>query len=283
MIPRARIILATSRPRFWLYLAGPVLVGAVYGASSLEDVTSTAVIVLLFYFLLPGNLLLYGVNDAFDAEIDRQNPKKDERERRWQGDPTVASAVLISGLAGIVTFGVTPPIAWGYLLGFFALAIAYSVPPLRFKTTPILDSLSNGLYILPGAAMYAALAGTHPPLLALAGAWLWTMGMHTVSAIPDIIPDREAGIETTATRLGAPRTFVYCGTCWGLAAVAFGMIDLRAGLLISIYPVVLASIAFRPLRIERAYWWFPGLNTAVGALFTVVGLWRLSPVRGGLV
>jgi hypothetical protein len=35
--------------------------------------------------------------------------------------------------------------------------VEYSAPPLRFKTTPFLDSLSNGLYILPGVVAYAAI------------------------------------------------------------------------------------------------------------------------------
>jgi 4-hydroxybenzoate polyprenyltransferase len=277
-VDRARYLLVLSRPRFWLYLAGPVLVGVAFGADSLASLVDPAAVALLVYFLLPANVLLYGVNDVFDAEIDEANPKKEGREARWRADPWVAGAVLAGGLLGLALFALTPPGAWPWLVGFFALGIGYSAPPLRFKTTPPLDSLSNGLYVLPGAAAFAAVAGEQPPLLAVLGGWLWTMAMHTFSAIPDIDPDRRAGVRTTATVLGEARTFAYCTGCWALAALAFGLLDGRLGILLSIYPVAAAAIYRSDVDAGRAYWWYPALNAVVGAALTLGGLWRL--VRG---
>jgi 4-hydroxybenzoate polyprenyltransferase len=153
------------------------------------------------------------------------------------------------------------------------LGVEYSAPPLRFKTTPFLDSVSNGLYVLPGAATYAALSGTHPPLLALAGGWAWTMAMHTFSAIPDIDPDRRAGIETTATVLGRDRSLAYCGALWLAAAGLFAALDARLGVLLLAYPLVLVGVAAAGVDVRRAYWWFPALNTVVGTALTLGGLW----------
>jgi 4-hydroxybenzoate polyprenyltransferase len=172
-------------------------------------------------------------------------------------------------------FAATSALAWPYLAGFFLLAVEYSAPPLRFKTTPFLDSASNGLYILPGAAAYAALSGSHPPLAALVGAWLWTMGMHTFSAIPDIEPDREAGIRTTATVLGEERTYAYCGAAWLSAAVAFAPVDSRVSVLLLAYPVVVFVLYWSDVPTDRAYWWYPALNTLVGMVLTMGMLWRL--------
>jgi len=187
----------------------------------------------------------------------------------------VAAAVVGSTLLGALAFAATPALAWPYLAGFFLLGFQYSAPPLRFKTTPFLDSLSNGLYVLPGAAAYAAVSGSHPPVAALAGAWLWAMGMHTFSAVPDIEPDREAGIRTTATYLGERRTLAYCLACWLAAAVVFGLVDVRIGLLLAAYPVLVLGIHLSGVDVDRAYWWYPAVNTAVGTLLTLGALWRL--------
>jgi 4-hydroxybenzoate polyprenyltransferase len=101
------------------------------------------------------------------------------------------------------------------------------------------------------------------------------MGMHTFSAIPDIEPDRAAGIRTTATFLGKRRTFAYCLACWLAAAAAFAAVDARMGLLLVAYPVVVFAVYRSNVDVERAYWWYPALNTVVGTLLTLGGLWRL--------
>ncbi len=270
-----RYLLVLSRPRFWLYLAGPVAVGVTYGIDDVSQLFTPTTIALAGYFLLPANIFLYGVNDIYDADIDAHNPKKETREARWQGNRLVVAAVVVAAALGTETFAITPPVAWPYLAGFLVLGAGYSAPPLRFKTTPFADSVSNGLYVLPGAAAYATVAGVAPPAAALVGAWLWTMGMHTFSAIPDIEPDRAAGIRTTATYLGTRRTFVYCLACWLAAAAAFATVDPRIGLLLVAYPVVVFAVFRSDIDVARAYWWYPAFNTAVGTLLTLGALWRL--------
>jgi len=101
------------------------------------------------------------------------------------------------------------------------------------------------------------------------------MAMHTFSAIPDIDPDRRAGIETTATRLGERGAYAYCAACWTVAALAFGLLDPRLGALLAVYPVGVALVRWAGIDTARAYWWFPAVNTVVGALLTMGGLWRL--------
>jgi 4-hydroxybenzoate polyprenyltransferase len=273
---RLRYLLTLSRPRFWLYLAGPVVVGATYAATDPSALVAPPTLALFAYFLVPANVLLYGVNDVFDAEVDAANPKKEGREARFTGETGVVAVVAACGLLGLGLFAVVPRLAWPALAAFFALAVEYSAPPLRFKTTPLLDSASNGLYVLPGVVAYATVAGRWPPALAVAGGWLWTMGMHTFSAVPDVEPDREAGIRTTATALGERWSYVYCGACWLGAAVAFGLLDHRLGLLLGAYPVAVGLVAASSVDVARAYWWYPALNTLVGAAMTVGGLWRLA-------
>lgn len=270
-----RYLFVLSRPRFWLYLAGPVLVGAVYGAPSIERLISPTVGLLFLYFLLPANVYLYGINDLFDTDTDQYNPKKEDRETSYRGGRLVPLAVIVTGLVLVPVAALVPAVTWGYLGGWAVLATAYSAPPLRLKGRPYLDSLSNGLYVLPGFAAYTALAETHPPLAAVLGGWAWAMAMHTFSAVPDIEPDRTAGLETTATRLGKRGALRYCGLLWGVAALAFLTLDWRLGLALGTYPIVLAAVVRSGVPVDRAYWWYPAVNTVVGGLLTIGGLWRL--------
>ena len=267
-------LLRLSRPRFWLYLAGPVVVGVAYAAETPAELFSPLALALFAYFLLPANVYLYGVNDIFDADIDEANPKKDDKEVRFEGGAAVILVIFACGALGIV---LAPFVGMGFVpLGlYYLLATEYSAPPLRFKTTPILDSLSNGLYALPGVVAFSAIADTYPPLAAIAGAWLWTMAMHTYSAIPDIEPDREAGIQTTATLLGPGLAAAYCGVAWLLAAGVFALVDLRLGLLFLAYPTLLAVFELADVDVDRAYWWYPAVNTLAGMAFTLGGLWGL--------
>jgi 4-hydroxybenzoate polyprenyltransferase len=272
-------LLRLSRPRFWFYLAGPVVVGVAYGAKSPTDLFAPIALALFAYFLVPANVFLYGVNDVFDADIDETNPKKDDREVRYTGDKATLAAVVASGL---LAFGFVPaltPAALATLALFVFLAVEYSAPPLRFKTTPLLDSISNGLYVLPGVIAYTAVAGELPPIAAVLGGWLWTMGMHTFSAIPDIDPDRAAGIRTTATALGERRTYGYCAACWLAAALAFSFVHVLLAVLLLAYPVLVFAIDRSSIAVDRAYWWYPTVNTLVGMVFTLGGLWRL--IYGG--
>ncbi|MHC3436990.1 prenyltransferase [Natrialbaceae archaeon A-gly3] len=272
---RLAYLLVLSRPRFWLYLAGPVLVGVAYGAGSTGDLVTPTTVALFAYFLLPANVFLYGINDVYDREIDAENPKKEGREARYEGQRFVPGVVAVCVVLAIPLLALVSLSAWAWVAVFLLLGAAYSAPPARFKTTPVLDSVSNGLYVTPGIAAYVAVSGSQPPLIAIAGAWLWAMGMHTFSAIPDIEPDRRAGIRTTATALGEPRTYAYCGVCWLAAAGAFGTIDYRLGAALAVYPVFVAGVAASSIAVDRAYWWFPAINTVVGALLTMGGLWRL--------
>jgi len=266
-------LLRLSRPRFWLYLAGPAIVGAVFAAPTTAALFTPLTVALAAYFLVPANVFLYGVNDVFDADIDEENPKKEDKEVRYRGSRAVVAAVLTGGVLGIAILPVLPTEAVVAMLAFLALAVQYSAPPFRFKTTPFLDSLSNGLYVLPGVVAYATVAGAFPPTAAVAGAWLWTMAMHTFSAIPDIEPDRAAGIRTTATVLGEGVTYAYCAVVWAAAAAVFWVVHPAWGGLLAVYPVFTAAVALTDVSVDRAYWWFPVLNTVVGALLTMGGLW----------
>ena len=275
----AGYLLRLSRPRFWLYLAGPVVVGVTFAADTTAELFSPLALVLFGYFLLPANVYLYGINDVFDRDVDAGNPKKEAREVRYDGSRAVLIAVALSGLAGalfVPFFAMRGQYGAAFAtLLYLLLATEYSAPPLRFKTTPFLDSASNGLYVLPAVIAFAAVAGSLPPLGAIAGGWLWAMGMHTFSAIPDIEPDREAGIRTTATELGEASTYRYCAAVWLLAAVVFATVHPFFTALLLVYPLLVFGIVRSDVDVDDAYWWYPIVNTLAGMVITLAGLWVL--------
>ncbi|MDY6775792.1 MAG: prenyltransferase [Halobacteria archaeon] len=270
-----RYLLRLSRPRFWLYLAGPAVLGAVLGGNSVDDLLSPTPAFLVLYFLIPANVMLYGVNDYFDRGIDEENPKKEAKESVYRRSRWVDAVV---GVSLLVTVGLTVALGSPVMAAFVFLSVGYSAPPLRFKTKPFLDSLSNGLYILPFVVSHVAVAGEYPPALTVAGGWLWTMAMHTFSAIPDIQPDRRAGIRTTATFLGRRRTYVYCTAVWLLSAVTVGVWNSRLGGVILVYPVLSTAFYVSNLTDSEAYWYYPYINSLVGMVLTLAGLLRLPDV-----
>ncbi|MFB6284510.1 MAG: prenyltransferase [Halobacteria archaeon] len=268
-------LIKLSRPRFWLYLAGPVLLALVYSANSIAELIDPFNIVYFLYFLIPANIFLYGVNDIFDAEIDEVNPKKTGREAVFRGSTVTKAVIIISGVIGLAFlpyFATVPKIA---LMAFYFLAVEYSAPPLRFKTTPILDSVSNGLYVLPGIAVYLALNTGVIPTGFIIGGWFWTMAMHTFSAVPDIEPDREAGISTTATILGKQKTLIYCFIFWLFASLSIATTSKTAALVTGIYPVLVIFIMIKEPDIDQVYWWYPYINGLLGMVLTLPGIWRL--------
>lgn len=276
-----RYLLSTARPRFPPYLGGTALVGVVWGGTVGGSLLDPVAVAVVLYFLVPANLFLYGVNDRFDAATDERNPRKGEEgpEVRYRDDDRADAAILASGFLGL-PFGLAlPPLGVLALLSFLGLAVAYSVPPVRLKDRPILDSVSNGLYVLPGVVGYAAVAGEAPSSLVVLAGWFWTMGMHTFSAIPDVERDREAGITTTATLFGEVDALTYVVACWIAAVVAATSHAPALGLLFMVYPALGGFVGARSVAIERAYRWFPAINGVVGMILTLAGLWRAT---GGL-
>lgn len=272
-MPDVRFLLKVSRPRFWLYVLGPYLVGLAAGAASADDLLRLDILIFGLYFLVPANLLIYGINDIFDFETDRLNPKKAEYEMLVRPASHRILAIAIVGLnfpfAAAAVY--LAPQALLSLAGFLIFSIFYSAPPIRAKARPIVDSLFNVLYVFPGAFAYQMLTGSFPPLTIFVAGWLWTMAMHAYSAIPDIPADRRAGVRTIATLLGPGWTHLFCGLCFAAASILsvthLTWFSAVAGFLY--VPLMRFSGAAKfPDGVMRIYRFFPILNALMGfALF----------------
>lgn len=266
-----------SRPRFWLYLFGPYLLGLAAGASSTSDFLRLDSILFAIYFLLPANLLVYGINDIFDFETDSVNPKKRGYEllvgpERRRG---LLLGIGILNLPFIIAACILVPRALPSLAAFLFFSVMYSAPPVRAKSVPILDSIFNILYVMPGAFAYQMLAGSFPPAWTIIAASLWTAAMHAYSAIPDIKADTEAGLDTIATLLGPSWTHVFCIACFLVAALVAASNASSASVL-GIFYLGLMGWSLASTRddgVFRVYRIFPWVNAITGFLIFISVAW----------
>lgn len=274
-------LINVSRPRFWIYVFGPYLVGLAAGASSKEELLRVESLIFALYFLIPANLLIYGINDIFDFETDRLNPKKSEYEIlvRPVSHRILSIAVVLLNLPFIVLAYFLVPQALPSLAGFIFFSVFYSASPIRAKAIPILDSIFNVLYVFPGAFAYQMLTGSFPPLGVFAAAWLWTMAMHAYSAIPDIEADREAKLNTVATLLGKTGTLVFClilYACSGL--LAFPYLGYPAFVFTAVYAGMMAwsLLSSGKGSIFAIYRYFPIVNAIIGFFLFWLVAWKFA-------
>lgn len=268
-------ILKMSRPRFWLYLAGPFLVGYTASAFSLDAFSDWRFWVLLFYFLIPANILLYGVNDLADQDTDAFNAKKDDKEGRLVDYQRrfVYTALALSGMFSLSMFFILPSYTW-FLFGLFLLlSLGYSLPPTRLKAKPFVDFLSNILYVLPGFIGFMFDQDVQPSVWISLAASFWAFAMHLFSAIPDIEPDKKAGLLTTAVFLGFKKSLFMTFFFWTasfLCALYSGALG-GAVYAFIVYPVLPLILLLRKnIDIERVYWVYPFINAVLGFLLFLI-------------
>jgi len=212
----------SSRPVSWVNTAIPFAL-AYYVVA--EEVTP-ALIVGCIFFLVPYNFLMYGINDVFDYESDLRNPRKGGVEGALL-PPHLHRATLVASVAVAMPF-IAVLVAWGSLRssGVLALSlmfvVAYSAKGVRFKEIPFVDSLtSSAHFVLPAVYGVVLADGSLTPLtVTLLGAFfLWGMASHAFGAVQDVLADREAGVGSIATVIGAQGTVRLALVFYALAGV----------------------------------------------------------------
>ncbi|WP_144873953.1 prenyltransferase [Microbacterium sp. 1.5R] len=253
-----RQIVLSSRPISWINTAFPF--AAAYLLATREiDLT---LILGTLYFLVPYNLAMYGINDVFDYASDLANPRKGGIEGALLS-PRIHRATLwaaaLTNLPFLVyLFAVGNLASWIWLLVSVFAVIAYSAPGLRFKERPFLDSTTSSLHFVTPAVVGLALAGasvTPTLVIVLIGFFLWGMAAHAFGAVQDIAPDREAGIGSIATVIGARPTVRLAILLWVFAGVA---------MLFTTWPGPLAAVLAVPYIVNAAPWWSVTDETSAG-------------------
>jgi len=183
------------------------------------------------FFLIPYNLLMYGVNDVFDYESDIRNPRKGGVEgavTAKEFHPLILWSSALSTIPFVAYLLATGSRASNItLLVVLFFVLAYSAPLLRFKERPFLDSATSSMHFV-GPLLYALSLYAFPNEAApfVVAFFCWGMASQSFGAVQDIKPDREAGISSIATFLGARRTVWFAATLYTLASV---MVVLQLG------------------------------------------------------
>jgi 4-hydroxybenzoate polyprenyltransferase len=278
-LPAAFLI--SSRPLSWVNTAYPFAAAYLLTGGGIDWRLAIGTV----FFLVPYNAAMYGTNDVFDYESDLRNPRKGGVEGAVL-EPARHRPVLWLAWGSCVPFVVLlvaggTPASWAVLaVSLFAVA-AYSVPVLRFKERPVVDSLTSSTHFVSPAVYGLALAGggVSPSAFAALGAFfLWGAASHAFGAVQDIVPDREAGIASTATLFGARRT-VWIAVVGYVAAAALLVLGANGparwtGLLALPYAVNAApfvGVTDDGCARTRAGWRrFLWLNYAVGFVLTLL-------------
>jgi len=216
-------LVISSRPISWVNTAFPFAVAYYLGTGNI-DVT---LIVGAFFFLIPYNLLMYGVNDVFDYESDLTNPRKGGLEGALLEPKYHAATLWIStSLAApfvIYLLAVGSVFSGALLLLVIFSVVAYSAKHLRFKEIPVLDSFTSALHFIGPMLFGLALAGTslmgEVVIMATIAFFLWGMASHAFGAVQDIRADKDANIASIATFFGASLTVKLAFGSYLLAAL----------------------------------------------------------------
>jgi 4-hydroxybenzoate polyprenyltransferase len=274
-------LLTISRPRFWLYELGTFTIGVLAGIQLFDFATLLPVFIFGLYFLLPANLLIYGINDVFDYETDLKNPKKFGYEQVL-GKELHKKTLIIIALTTLpfvlysFTLGVTTIVAFFTFLFF---AVFYSAPPIRAKTKPLIDSFfSAGHYVATGVFGFLLASGGAGWLpLAIAG-MCWAIAMHAYSAVPDIKSDRAVGMKTIAILFGVKGTVLLCGLLYTASAIisSFYIGWISYVLLLPYLYLLGISYGKTSSSLMPIYKKFPLLNAGVGMILTILVLLQSS-------
>ena len=275
-----RQLVTASRPLSWINTAFP-FAAAYYLSTGRVD---AALIVGTIFFLIPYNLAMYGINDVFDYASDVANPRKGGVEGALLDTgmhrTTLIAAALLCVPFIVVLCALGSPASWLVLaVSLFAVA-AYSVPGLRFKEIPVLDSLTSSTHFVSPAVYGLVLAGAtfSPEILAVLGAFfLWGVASHAFGAVQDVVPDREGGIGSVATAFGAAATVRLAMACWIAAGIVLCFIGWPGALsALLVTPYLVLAWPYRSVSdadsgsANRGWRHFLWVNYLVGFLATML-------------
>ena len=252
MLKKLSLLLRTSRPIMWpipvlLFFIGMKLAHAPLTPESL---------VLLMFLLFPANLFIYGINDIYDYESDKINPRKKGivgRALHPRFQPLVFRiSFLFAGLFLAASFVLG--LARGNLTSFFGVALVlisgfvYSAPPIRLKTRPFLDSIANvAIYyfgpLFIGWGQMSTLTALSPKAYILG---IFVFGFHAFTTVFDYSVDKASGDRTSAVLLGKRVTALVAATAFIMPLIftdfaylgisAFLVLACTFALIIALYP-----------------------------------------------
>jgi len=228
----------------------------------------------VFALSIPLSIIVFGVNDVYDYESDKRNPRKiiGGIEGRilhpiFHSDVLkaaycctvfiIASALITGGRENVIAIILLVVLGW-----------QYSSPPLRLKEIPVLDSLSNGAIVFLTwfcGFSFSGLSIFEIPSMAIILS-LCSTGIHALAAVMDTEADMASGQTTIATTFGKRPVAIFAALCY---LVAVSTVEIQsvfgaycwASLIVLIIPCVDVTLAHRTfqtilyLSISSALFW----------------------------
>jgi len=196
-------LIKISRPPLWVI--GPLLfLAGLYISNASFNMLAVVQLVLLSF---PISLYIYGINDICDHESDKLNPRRGTLEGaivpKTMAPVIFKISLVIAGaflITSILTGSIVNFIGVGLLL---FLGWAYSIPPIRLREKPPLDSITNGLIVFCPFLMGFSFNGSflQMPLKSLY-LILGVIAVHMYATIIDYTPDKKSGSRTFAVLFG---------------------------------------------------------------------------------
>jgi geranylgeranylglycerol-phosphate geranylgeranyltransferase len=270
------------RPKFQLPSIISMLVGLLYslysGSKYIPDFKLIAAAILVTGpFVAGGALVLNQVCDcAYDrASMKRNLPLASGKIKKENG--ACLSLILLSlGELASLVIGAQAAAATVMAVGF---SIFYSVPPMRFKARPALDSISNGLCygVFPTLVGWTVAARlSFEAVYICMPLFLLFTGSHILLAIPDIRDDKESGMITSAVVLGQTNAIRTAGFLWLLTATLLAtFITTRLFPLqsLAVLPVLALGlvelIRSNPVQLDKTFSRLKFVSSLMGLIFAL--------------
>ena len=276
-------LLLVSRPVSWLNTAFPFAAGYLVAGGTVD----LRFLIGTLYFLIPYNLLMYGINDVFDYESDIRNPRKGGIEGMREEKklhPLIIRVAVLSNIPFLVYLFATGTVTSALvLLAVVFFVVAYSIVGLRFKERPVLDSLTSSAHFVGPLLFALSLVGFPGEAIPYVVAFfLWGIASHAFGAVQDIIPDRQGKLHSVATFIGARLTMWAAFIIYLIAAeivsrqsFPYGIVGL-AGYLYALnilpYLFITDKTSAQANKPWRRFIW---LNLFVGFVITMVLLYQI--------
>ncbi len=231
--------LIISRPMAWTWTVGLYLVGM----GGFINLTWLTILELLF-MTLPINFVIYGINDIYDQKTDIINASRTSSRRKVLRKLEIKHIKIIALIfsIGFIAISALSKSLEHILLSalFILVAYAYSMPPVRFKEMPFLDTVFGGAsYLFSAIIAFTSHSSLSTiPLVTILYA-LPLMAAHAIFAIKDIAYDLKAKVKTTASYLGKNKTFLFVIILYIIPLIFINNLIIRFMLILSILFVLI--------------------------------------------
>ncbi|HVX58753.1 MAG TPA: UbiA family prenyltransferase [Candidatus Saccharimonadales bacterium] len=215
LIKNLKRLIFISRPAGWLPFACPYIAGVILADADWSFMTWLGA----FFCTFPMGVVVFGLNDIADKKSDVINARKGGAAGAIVASNETRFLVWASLIISVV-FEAAYLLSGHYLmalwtLGILAFAYTYSVPPIRLKTRPVLDGLSNGfwgLFILMSGftASVVGFKSYYPHWRLVFLAVLTGAAFHVLFTVADYEVDKKVGDTTIAVYLGKIKTLAVC-------------------------------------------------------------------------